>query len=101
MTNIKISNMESTRGNLVPNQFIINDYESRKTIFQSYDSTIIVIDRLNKVIEVHPDWDYSRTTGKYRNLFFDVEGFYELASKKGLLEAIEKGEYRVYKVVLV
>ena len=70
--NIRVENMSSSRGNDVPNQFIIYTDEGR--YFQSY-STIIAfrpynIMSGNKKIQLDRDsWDYSRTTGKYRNQF--------------------------------
>ena len=36
-------------------------------ILQSYDSMIVKMKEW-KVVEVGKDWDYSRTTGKYRNI---------------------------------
>jgi len=69
----KVENMQSSQGNDIPNQFLIKGVSYNGQIgcvFQSYSSIIafrpvsgasIVLDR-NK-------WDYSITTGKYRNLF--------------------------------
>ena len=50
----------------VKNQFIIED--GTKTIFQSYKS-IIAIKEGGKVTLDESTWDYSTTTGKYRNQF--------------------------------
>ena len=36
-------------------------------IFQSYNRMIIKWEN-GKIVEIGKDWDYSRTTGKYRNL---------------------------------
>lgn len=47
------------------NQFLITD--GNKTILQSYNSIIAV--KENGKITLGKDWDYSKTTGKYRNLF--------------------------------
>lgn len=38
-------------------------------IFQSYN-TVIAIIRCGELIYLSPSYDYSKTTGKYRNLFF-------------------------------
>lgn len=92
-----VYNMTSRNGNKVANQFIIED--GRRTVFQSYSSTIAVIDVETKVIEIHPDWDYSMTTGKYRNMFFEDEGFRTLASKQGLEKAMSEGFCGDYKVI--
>lgn len=60
-----VNNMESSNGDDIPNQFIIN--YSNATIFQSYRS-IIVVETEGKVYLTNK-WDYSTTTGKYRNQF--------------------------------
>ena len=67
---MKISNFTNSKGNKVTNQFIINDSEF--TLFQSYDSVIIKTTFEDGKRVVYLDsyyWDYSKTTGKYRNLF--------------------------------
>ena len=69
MKNLKVKNLEY-KGRQVPNQFLIeytengNEYQR----FQSYDSMIIKWDNNNRIIEGGKNWDYSKTTGKYRNL---------------------------------
>lgn len=66
---MKVSNMRSSNGNKVANQFIItvsNDVE----YFQSYST--IIAQRVKGKIYLDGDfWDYSRTTGKYRNIFLN------------------------------
>jgi len=62
----KIQNMESGRGNTTPNQFIIR--EDKRTIFQSYGS-IIAVNEGGTITLDADKWDYSKTTGKYRNQF--------------------------------
>lgn len=95
---MKVQNMTSDRsGREVANQFIITD--GNKTLFQSYSSPIVEIDRTAKTITVYADWDYSVTTGKYRNQFMSDEGFSPMASKKGFAEYLELGEIRGYKIV--
>ena len=67
---MKISNFESAKGNKVANQFIINTPEY--TLFQSYNSVIVKTTFEDGKRIVYLDeyfWDYSKTTGKYRNLF--------------------------------
>ena len=64
---VKVSNMMSNNGNFVPNQFKIRANEGM--YFQSYDSMIAFVDNNGKVFLDENDWDYSRTTGKYRNIF--------------------------------
>jgi hypothetical protein len=73
---IKIKNMESERGNSIPNQFIIRVKTNTKdqvgfdsVYFQSYNSIIACRDYKGNTVLDENYWDYSRTTGKYRNLF--------------------------------
>ena len=67
---MKVYNMTSPRtGVEVANQFIIEG--DGKTTFQSYASTIVEIDWNAKTIKFGEDWDYSKTTSKYRNEFFN------------------------------
>lgn len=80
---MKVENMRSSRGNKVANQFIITD--NGDEYFQSYNS--IIAKRSNGLIYLDPIfWDYSRTTGKYRNEFLG-EGIAETRKK------IKSGEY--------
>ena len=87
---MKVRNMTSTNGNKVANQFILED--GRKVTFQSYDSTIATIDYENAIIYIGCNWDYSKTTHKYRNMFFNECGFYEIASAKDMRKALENKE---------
>lgn len=74
MTNCKVSNQWG-----VPNQFLIETTENGNPVkyFQSYESTIVkqIYDNVGYgVVETFIDenyWDYSKTTGKYRNLFLN------------------------------
>lgn len=75
--------------NLQKNQFIIQ--EETKTSFQSYKSLIATIDFGDKIISIFPDYNYSTTTGKYRNMFFKQVGFSCLANLQDLEKAIKKG----------
>lgn len=95
---MRVENMLSSNGNYVPNQFIITDGE--RITFQSYDSTIIEIDRKKKILTVFPNYNYSMTTGKYRNMFLADNGFYGLSNIKDLNKAIEAGSYNDYKIIL-
>ena len=84
---IKVKQMTSNRsGRPVANQFII--YTSKGRYFQSYDSVIAFKDNKGNVTLDLDDWDYSRTTGKYRNEFLG-EGIAETRSK------IESGRYKL------
>ena len=63
---MQVRNMTSSSGNPVANQFIIRD--NNREIFQSYNSTI-AIKCMGKVQLDLNCWNYSPTTGKYRNMF--------------------------------
>ena len=78
---VSVKNMDSiSTGRAVANQFII-EYEGIKPfrLFKSYDS-IIVIEYEGKVYLDEGTWDYSVTTGKYRNIFLG-EGIKETREK--------------------
>lgn len=75
---VRVSNMQSARGNDVPNQFIVN-INGIGQFFQSYNS-IIVAKTPNGIILDSEKWDYSKTTGKYRNQFLN-EGIAETRKK--------------------
>lgn len=95
-----VENMISSRGNKVANQFVIRDEENGKTTFQSYESEIITVDNKNKIITIFPDYDYSQTTSKYRNLFFENYcHFPDLATKKGLEYYMNLGAIGNYEIV--
>jgi len=94
----KIKNMQGNSGP-VANQFIIEEeghgalgnFTLRKT-FQSYASTIAIItlwpDGRRDVVLDAGTWDYSTTTGRYRNQF--------LGEAKCETEAkIKSGEYKL------
>jgi len=63
---MKVENMTSARGNTIANQFIISD--KGEEYFQSYES-IIAKRSQGKIYLDEYYWDYSVTTGKYRNDF--------------------------------
>ena len=63
---MKVRNMISKNGNRIVNQLIIEENGIR--YFQSYNSIIIKIEN-GKVFLDSEKWDYSKITGKYRNLF--------------------------------
>ncbi len=69
---------------LAANQFIL--IEQDKVTFQSYQSIIAVKDASGKVTLDSKFWDYSKTTGKYRNLFLNE-------TKQETLAKIKAGTY--------
>jgi hypothetical protein len=97
MKNIEVRNMTSNSGNKIANQFLI--FEKNKTYFQSYSSLIICeeykkvkIDGIRctkRVVTLDPKfWDYSVTTGKYRNKFLNE-------TKKETEAKLKSGEYKL------
>lgn len=83
----KVRQMKSVRsGNPVANQFII--YASDGNYFQSYNSVIAFKANDGKVILDSYYWDYSKTTGVYRNQFLG-ESIADTRAK------IESGEYKL------
>ena len=83
---MKVYNMISPNGNKVANQFEI--YTDEGKYFQSYRSIIAFKDNKGQVFLDDYYWDYSRTTGKYRNIFLG-EGIVETRKK------IKSGEYKL------
>jgi len=83
----KVRNMtSSSSGNPVANQFVI--YTDEGTYFQSYKSVIAFRDNERKITLDEYYWDYSRTTGKYRNEFLGEH----IAKTR---DKIESGEYKL------
>ena len=90
---MKVENMTGRSGKPVANQFILTGNIGHTVSireFQSYRSIIVrqttrpdglVITRLDKTF-----WDYSKTTGKYRNQFLGE-------SKAETQKKIDSGEY--------
>ena len=97
-TTFTVEQMINDRGNGAMNQFVLRG--DNKIIFQSYDSTIAVVDHDDNTVTIYPDWDYSVTTGKHRNIFFrDYAYISDLASKKGIEKALKDGICGRWKVV--
>tara|TARA_R110002012_G_scaffold264091_1_gene447358 strand:+ start:243 stop:512 length:270 start_codon:yes stop_codon:yes gene_type:complete len=83
---IKVKQMYTRGGNPAPNQFLL--YTPDGTYFQSYNHTIAFRDHNGKIQLDEDTWDYSRTTGKYRNKFLGE--YIELTRDK-----ILSGEYQL------
>jgi len=87
---MKTENMTSTNGNKVANQFIITDDKTNE-YFQSYRSMIVKKDYEGETVQVFLDqkyWNYSNTTGKYRNIFLNE-------TIKDTKKKIKSGEYKL------
>jgi hypothetical protein len=83
---MRVENMRSPNGNQVPNQFII--WTDKGKYFQSYRTIIAFIDNNNNVFLDKDSWDYSRTTGKYRNIFLGEK-------RNSTMYSIKIGEYEL------
>lgn len=94
---MKVTNITNSRGRKVPNQFIIEN-ENVYT-FQSYESIIATVDFDNSIITLGRDWDYSTTTSRYRNAFFETLGLDEMSDTTSVRAALRNGEVVGYKVV--
>ena len=71
---MKVQNMTGNSGREIANQFVIQEGDIE--YFQSYNSIIVKVDRSDYPAKVYLDetyWDYSRTTGKYRNKFLGID----------------------------
>ena len=63
-----VKNMTNSRGNRVANQFEVRTKDGH--YFQSYDTVIVKVPSGPGKIQLDKNsWNYSRTTGKYRNMF--------------------------------
>ena len=101
---MKVRNMTGINGRAIPNQFVIETEENgidlavlgykyadelyQVEYFQSYDS-VIVKKVFGGRLDIYLDrqyWDYSRTTGRYRNQFLGE-------TKKETQVKIDSGEY--------
>lgn len=85
---MKVVNMKGKNGREIPNQFII--FTPEATYFQSYKSIIVktTFEDGVRVVYLGNDWEYSRTTAKYRNQFLG-ETTKEIEAK------IKSGVYKV------
>ena len=96
MKTISVENMKSSKGNLVPNQFIITTKDS--IYFQSYKTLIARINKkTNKIYLDTNYWDYSRTTSKYLYQFIqEFRGGFLGITKKKIIELANDKNYSIY-----
>ena len=94
MRDLKVENMQSNRGNLVPNQFIINTKDA--IYFQSYRSLIAKVSKRNGKIYLDSYyWDFSRTTSKY--LYSFLGEFYRYGLNKKEIQKLSKEKDSIIK----
>ena len=77
---MRVKNLTSRNGNLVPNQFKI--HKNNNVFFQSYDTIIAKIDKKGKTILDNNALNYSDTTSKYLYRFLGYD-------RKEILERIK------------
>lgn len=80
---MKVENLTSSNGNKIANQFRV--YDNGKCYFQSYNSIIVMVENGKTYLDER-FWNYSKTTGKYRNLFLNEK-------KKETQAKIDQGIY--------
>ena len=81
-----VLNMKSSRGNKVPNQFII--WTEEEQFFQSYQTIIGKRDNEGNVFLDQNRWNYSVTTSKYRNQWLGM-------NTKEVKKAIDDGTIKL------
>lgn len=107
---MKVQNIISDQGNIIPNQFIITHdetkpYFKRKVTFQSYESTICEIDFETHIVRIGRDWNYSPTTFKYFRKFITTSDgcscLVSLNNRKAIQKAIDDGKHAFWKIVFI
>ena len=84
---MKVQNMIGPGGHEVPNQYHLTD-DNGTEYFQSYTSIIAKRNPSGAVTLDAEKWDYSKTTGKYRNAFLGE-------TKTETLQKIASGVYKL------
>ena len=92
-----VTNLINSNGRAVANQFVITD--GTKTVFQSYNSDIVMIDSSKKTLKFGSDYKYSTTTIKHRNNFLS-DYFNTSVDTKMVDKAVKDGSLFGYKVSL-
>lgn len=86
MEKTRVENMLGRTGRKIANQKKL--FTEKGVYFQSYDTIIAFKPLQGKVqLDIYM-WDYSRTTGKYRNQFLGEK-------KEATVGKIERGEYEL------
>ena len=83
---VKVENMTVNSGRPVPNQFLITTDQGQ--VFQSYECIIAIKYNDGRVQLDSSYWDYSNTTGRYRNEFLGED-------KKETQRKINAGVYEL------
>ena len=91
----KINNSKQEINTILNNMVTVKNYEGALnqfliigdgyTLLQSYSSPVAML-TIEGEVYIFPEWDFSKTTGKYRNLFLNE-------TKKETQKKINSGEY--------
>ena len=84
---MKIQQMSNGKGGTVKNQFVLYG-DNGDVYFQSYQTIIVKQTGGGETFLDRDKWDYSVTTGKYRNLFLGE-------TKKETEKKIKSGTYKL------
>ena len=83
---MRVEQFKNRFGRGVCNQFIIRD--TNRDIFQSYNSIVAIKGIGGDVLLDKNTWDYSKTTGTYRNIFLGED-------KRATEKKIKSGVYKL------
>ena len=87
---VKVESMVSKKsGKAVANQFKI--FTSQGVYFQSYNTIIAYKDKTGQIYLDSENWNYSKTTSKYRNMFTRL-------STDETKKAIEQGKIKLVEL---
>lgn len=90
-----VTQLINAKGKAVANQIIKK--EDNIIIFQSYNSNIVKIDTLSRIITFGRDYKYSTTTARHRNKFLSDCLYVDIKTKD--VEAMLKdGKFNDYSV---
>lgn len=92
MSKKHVQNLINNSGRKTVNQFVILEDDS--IFFQSYDSLICI--KTNTTITFGCDWDYSKTTMKYLNIFLSNYIDAHFKGAQTIRKAIKDGYYKGY-----
>ncbi len=88
---MKVYQLKNNNGNAWSNQFVIRFEKFNIDILQSYNSLVCMFDYNERHISLGDDWDYSATTGRAVDKFFEDNGFSGMTRAK-IRKVLESGE---------
>lgn len=89
------------------NAYIIENFETREVILQSYNSTVAILERESGIVTLGGHWDYSVTTLKHVYQFLEEYSpslpyaYCNSRTKKRSIENLIKNKYILYDPELV